>query len=488
MKNTLKTLALCFAAGIAGAVTYSKISSPALPDLQTLQALQTGYSGYGAASGGYYNGPGNPAAATRATAGTTPDDFVPASAVAAPCVVYIKTVSAQPQASWFDMWFNGGGGKQLGSGSGVIYSQNGYIITNNHVIDRAENIEVIHEKRSYSATVVGIDPNADIAVLKITAEKLPAIKIADSKKVQVGEWVLAVGNPFNLNSTVTAGIVSAKGRNLNIVNSQFPIESFIQTDAAINPGNSGGALVNLRGELIGINTAIYSQTGSYAGYGFAVPSAIVEKIVRDLIKYGDLQKVFFGADVTDLTAQMADKLHTQELDGVLISTIQESEAADKAGLEKGDIILKINEVPVNSKANFDEEIYYRSPGDKIQVTYKRNNKTQVTTLTLTNREGTTDFIKRETYTASKLGATLEAISKVERDRYGVPSGVRIVKLSGNGLLARMGIGEGFVVTSVNYKAVKTPEQLEETLQDVRGKVLLEGITQNGQKGYYSFYF
>ncbi|MES2389460.1 MAG: trypsin-like peptidase domain-containing protein [Bacteroidota bacterium] len=486
MKQLIKSFALCLAAGITGAFSYSYLTDKSGREPNGFSYANYSPQAFTGQQGSSAGGAQSPYGSLGRNA--IMEDFVAGSAAATPCVVYIKTVSAQPQTSWFDMWFNGGGGKQLGSGSGVIYSHDGYVITNNHVINNAENIEVIHEKRSYSATVIGIDPNADIAVLKIKGDKLPAIHLADSKRVQVGEWVLAVGNPFNLNSTVTAGIVSAKGRNLNIVNSQFPIESFIQTDAAINPGNSGGALVNLKGELIGINTAIYSQTGSYAGYGFAVPSAIVDKIVKDLIKYGDLQKVFFGADITDLTSQMAERLNTNDLDGVVISAITPGEAALKAGLEKGDIILKIDGLPVNSKANFDEELYYRNPGDVLRITYRRNNKVAETTVTLTNREGTTGVIRREVYNSSKLGANLEAISKVERDRYGVEGGVRIVNQTGRGLLARMGITEDFIITTVNYKSIRSPKQLEEELDGLRGKVLIEGVTKNGQKGYYSFYF
>lgn len=219
-------------------------------------------------------------------------DFVAASAQSTPSVVFIQTVGtgSYQNHSWFD-WFFNGNSQISSSGSGVIFSDNGYIITNNHVIEKADKIEVIHERRTYQAKVIGTDPSTDLAILKVEAEGLPAVKIGNSKNLQIGEWVLAVGNPFNLTSTVTAGIVSAKARNINVVNSQFPLESFIQTDAAINPGNSGGALVNSKGELVGINTAILSKTGSYTGYGFAVPVDIVVKVVKDLIKYGCVQKL-----------------------------------------------------------------------------------------------------------------------------------------------------------------------------------------------------
>jgi S1-C subfamily serine protease len=291
-------------------------------------------------------------------------------------VVFIQTVSSGGyQNNWFDWYFNFGTQQQVSSsGSGVIYSPNGYIITNNHVIEKAEKIEVIHEKKSYKAKVIGTDPSTDLALLKIETENLPAIKTGSSKNLQIGEWVLAVGNPFNLTSTVTAGIVSAKARNINVVNSQFPIESFIQTDAAINPGNSGGALVNVKGELIGINTAILSKTGSYTGYGFAVPVDIVNKVVKDLIKYGTVQKAFIGAEVTELNTNLMEKYKLDDLSGVMVNYIQKDGAAEKIGLKKGDIIFKLNDQPINSKSEFDEYLSYFNPGDKVKITFKNDSK------------------------------------------------------------------------------------------------------------------
>ena len=317
-------------------------------------------------------------------------DFITASSRSTNSVVYIKTRSAsQRNVSWFDWFFGGGGGQTvIGSGSGVIYSSDGYVITNNHVIDRAEEIEVVLNKRPYKAEVVGTDPSSDLAVLKIREGKnFPAIQIGSSRQLEVGEWVLAVGNPFNLNSTVTAGIVSAKGRDLGIVKNQFPLESFIQTDAAINPGNSGGALVNLKGELIGINTAILSKTGSYAGYGFAVPVDIVVKIVDDLIKYGKVQKVYVGGEIENLDYEMAQTLETDDLDGVVVSYVVEDGAFDEAGLQKGDIIRKIDNHPVTSESDFEEECSLRNPGDEVRLTIEREGKTQVKEVLLTNEEG-----------------------------------------------------------------------------------------------------
>ncbi len=415
------------------------------------------------------------------------EDFTAASALCTKNVVFINTLSTQNTSNWFDMYFGGSAQQVEGSGSGVIYSSDGYIITNNHVIDKSTKIEVVYEKKTYPAKMIGTDPSTDLALLKIEAQNLPAVKLGASKDLKIGEWVLAVGNPFNLTSTVTAGIVSAKGRNINVVNSQFPIESFIQTDAAINPGNSGGALVNVRGELIGINTAILSRTGSYTGYGFAVPVDIVKKIVKDLSKYGEVQKPFFGAEVDEINTTYSDKLKLDNLNGVIATYIQKEGAAEKMGLKKNDVILKLNEFDINSKGSFDEYLSYFSPGDKIKVVYKRENKIYENHLTLTNREGTTEILKRETYKSESLGADFEIISKVEKEKLGITNGIRIVKV-GNGLIRRLSLGEGFIITSINKVAVSTPEEVVEILEKIRGRVVIEGITSNGQRGYYSYYF
>ena len=376
---------------------------------------------------------------------------------------------------------------QQSSGSGVIIRKDGYIITNNHVIEGAETIEVVHNKRSYKGEVIGTDPSTDLALVKIKGESLPAIPLGRSKEINIGEWVIAIGNPFNLTSTVTAGIVSAKGRNINILRDQFPIESFIQTDAAINPGNSGGALVNTKGELIGINTAILSRTGAYNGYGFAVPVDIVLKVVNDLIKYGEVQKAFFGAEVVNIDNEVVSQLGLKDYSGVLLGYIQKEGAAEKAGLEKGDIILSIDGEIIESKSGFDEKIVHYKPGDKIKVSYKRENKVKEASLTLTNREGTTSLLKKSTFTSDYLGADLELVPKVERDKLGISSGIRIKKVR-TGLLRRLGIDEGFIITAVNRKSMESAGQLSETLEGLRGRVIIEGINSKGVKGYYSYIF
>lgn len=470
--SNLKLILIAFLSGIAGAFLYNKIV-PA----KSYYISQP--SGNGAQV--------DMAALTKYQDIKLSEDFVGASALSTQSVVFINTLSQQSSSNWFDMYFGGSTQQVQGSGSGVIYSSDGYIITNNHVIDHSTKIEVVHEKKTYQAKIIGTDPSTDLALLKIDAQNLPAVKLGASKDLKIGEWVLAVGNPFNLTSTVTAGIVSAKGRNINIVNSQFPIESFIQTDAAINPGNSGGALVNVRGELIGINTAILSKTGSYTGYGFAVPVDIVKKIVKDLIKYGEVQKPFFGAEVDELNTAYADKLKLDNLNGVVVTYIQKEGASEKLGLKKDDVVLKINDYDINSKGSFDEYLSYYSPGDKVKIVYKRENKLHEGYLTLTNREGTTDVLKRETFTSQSLGADFEIISKVEKDKLGINNGVRIVKV-GNGLVRRLGLSEGFIIMSINKVAVSTPEEVVEILEKIRGRVIIDGVTASGQRGYYSYYF
>ena len=417
-----------------------------------------------------------------------PVDFIHASKSSTMSVVYIKTISQNRyRSTWMDWFFGEGVGQSISTGSGVIYRRDGYIITNNHVVNDADRIEVIVGKRTHEASLVGADASTDLAVLKVELNNLPEIKIGNSRDVEVGEWVLAVGNPFNLTSTVTAGIVSAKGRELNILKSIFPIESFIQTDAAINPGNSGGALVNLEGELIGINTAILSKTGSYAGYGFAVPSDIVTKIVDDIIEYGEVQKAFIGAEVLDIDEEIAEKLDIDDYSGVVISYVEEDGAASKIGINKGDIILKIDSEPIDSRSQFEEILSYHSPGDKIQVTFKRNRKTVTNTLVLTNREGTTDLLKREIYTFQSLGADFEKVSKVERNLLNIDHGVRVIKVR-NGLVSQMEIDAGFIITHINKVPIKDPETIADILTKIRGRVYLEGVNKRGRKEIYRYYF
>ena len=420
---------------------------------------------------------------------TVPDEnFVVASEKSTGSVVFIQTLSEVDYRTggWMDWFFEPRSSRQIGSGSGVVFAKDGYIVTNNHVIMDADEITVIAGKRTFEAALVGRDPSSDLAVIKINSDDLPAIAKGDSEQVQVGEWVLAVGNPFNLTSTVTAGIVSAKGRNINILRDKFPIESFIQTDAAINPGNSGGALVNDKGELIGINTAILSRTGSYAGYGFAIPVNIVKKVFNDLIKYGEVQKAFTGAEFIEIDSELADRMGIVDLDGVIVAEVKNGSAADKAGLRKRDVVRKINNTHISNKATLEELIAKSYPGDRLTILAERDREMITRELVLINREGTTNIIKRNIYYAEKLEANFESVAKVERDLLGISSGVKVVDFKGNGFFAELGIPKGFIITQINSRAIDDPRELERALENVRGRFDVIGIDKRGRKVYYPF--
>jgi len=318
---------------------------------------------------------------------------------------------------------------QESSGSGVIISNDGYIVTNNHVIDNSKEIEVtLNDKRTFKAKLVGTDPNTDIALIKIDAEKLPVILFGNSDSLKVGEWVLAVGNPFNLTSTVTAGIVSAKARNINIINSKMKIESFIQTDAAVNPGNSGGALVNTRGELVGINTAIASQTGSYAGYAFAVPTSIVQKVVSDIRQFGVVQRAVLGVSMGDITDKLAKEKNLKTMEGAYVDEVVENSAAEKAGIKKEDVITKVNGVDVKSAAQLQEQIGRYSPGDKVSITVLRNNKEITLNAELKNRQGNTSVVSSDANT-DMLGAEFKEISAKLKNQFQLEYGIEVKSVS-----------------------------------------------------------
>ena len=484
MKNIVLTIALSSAFGFLGAFLYQQtLNTTTSIDNQVELSLAS--STYERAV--FNNVDRN---VNNESTSLPAEDFVYATNSSKSSVVFIKTLNevAYRRGGWLDWFFEGGATQQQrGSGSGVIYSNDGYIVTNNHVIDDADVIEVIFDKTTYEATLIGTDPSTDLAVIKIEADNLPNIKIGNSDNVQVGEWVLAIGNPFNLNSTVTAGIVSAKGRNINLLREKFPIESFIQTDAAINPGNSGGALVNQKGELIGINTAILSRTGSYAGYGFAVPVDIAAKVVSDLIRYGEVQKAFFGADFHDLDSEIGKKLDIKSLEGVIVTKVQNDGAAEKAGLDQGDIILAVGDEPINSTTRLEELIAYRYPGDEFNVTIKRGERELRKTVVLTNIEGTTSLIKREVFMAEELGVEFEVVPKVERELLGIGSGIRVAKIY-RGDFAQLDIPEGFIITHINGTLISDPAELTRILDKIRGRVIIEGINKRGRRVYFPYYF
>jgi serine protease Do len=478
MNSLLKSIGLPFVAGLTGAACWSflEINTPQPADSKYYQPERSEMQF---------------AASYRPEDSVLPAEipvsFVEASQNSTESVVFIKNFSGTDprRYSMFDYFFGTGPNQQVSTGSGVILSKDGYIITNNHVIDRAETIEVVHQKRTYTAKLVGTDKNTDIAVLKIEATNLPEIKKGNSRSLQIGEWVLAVGNPFNLTSTVTAGIVSAKERQINILGGDFPLESFIQTDAPINPGNSGGALVNVKGELVGINTAILSRTGSYTGYGFAVPVDIALKIANDLIKYGEVQKAIPGIDVVELTPELAEEMKLKSLDGVIVTHILRTGAAEKAGIQKDDVITKIDDWKITGKGSFEEALSYFYPGSKVAIEYMRNGTTKTAQLTLQNLEGEEGVIKREFFTSSVLGAKLEAVNTIEKDRLKVPYGVKITSMT-RGYLRDLGFRDGFVITHINQIPAKDPKVAGKYLEEFSGKLRLEGVSPNGQPFMQSY--
>lgn len=370
--------------------------------------------------------------------------------------------------------------EQVGTGSGVIISSNGYIITNNHVVDQADEIEVtLHNNDVYKAKVIGTDPSTDLALLQIKKEQLPALSFGNSDQVEVGEWVLAVGNPFNLNSTVTAGIVSAKGRNINIIDDKSAIEAFIQTDAAINPGNSGGALVNLNGELIGINTAIASPTGSYTGYGFAIPANIISKVVEDFMKYGMVQRAYLGVMIRDINGDLIEDKNLKISEGAYVDSLVNNSAAEEAGIRSGDVIVRVGDNPILKSADLLEQIGQHRPGDEVKIAVNRKGKEQYFTVTLANQKGDKKLsTKPEQDILDVLGASFENLDKESADQLGIKGGVVIKELSAGILKNETGVREGFIITGINNEKVTSLDDLRKSLSQEKGGVMLEGIYPN----------
>ncbi len=417
-------------------------------------------------------------------------DFTFAAERAVHAVVHVKTKSERTYGDnpLYGFFFGDRGNMQpepvMGFGSGVIISSDGYIVTNNHVIDNSDDIEVVlNDKRSFSAKVIGTDKSTDIALIKIDAKDLPIIPYGSSDDLRLGQWVLAVGNPYNLTSTVTAGIVSAKARNININRDISAIESFIQTDAAVNPGNSGGALVNTKGELVGINTAIASRTGDYSGNSFAVPVSIVRKVVADLTEFGAVQRAVLGVDIQNI--DVAAKEHNiDKLEGVYVAGLRENGAARDAGIKTGDIILSVNNVPVNSVAELQEQISHYRPKDKVNVLVRRNNNDKLYEVVLRNMSGNTGIVKQGD-SMNVLGASFENLTQKEKRELGIKNGVKVSSLTA-GKLMKAGIKEGFIIININNKPVNDVEQIKDFLSKARGGVYLEGIYPDGTVAYYAF--
>lgn len=415
-------------------------------------------------------------------------DFEIAAEHSVHAVVHVKSEFRRKSAVYDDFFsfFNFGQPIQStpieGFGSGVIISPDGYIVTNNHVVQEATDITVtLNDKRVFKANLVGTDPSTDLAILKIDANDLTWLTYGNSDEVKIGEWVLAVGNPFNLTSTVTAGIVSAKARNINILGSQGAIESFIQTDAAVNVGNSGGALVNTRGELVGINAAIASGTGNYVGYSFAIPVNIVKKVADDFIKHGKIQRAYLGIYYREIDDQFAKDNNLPSVRGIYIDDVVSGGSASRSGLKKGDVLLALQGIPVNSKSELQESVSQHNPGDKIDVTILRDgNQIELPVTLLAENEGN---IASDSDKLTVLGATFARIGDQDRKRYNISDGYKIVQLQ-DGLLRSAGIREGFIIYAVDKRMVRSFQDLKNALNDGNGGVLIEGVYPNGLRAYY----
>lgn len=425
-------------------------------------------------------------------------NFVYAADVATPGVVHIRSkYSSTPTSSGpssgtpFDQYFKeffGERGQRMpsrSSGSGVIISDNGYIVTNNHVVDNASEVEVLlNDNRTYEAKVVGTDPTTDLALLKIDGKNLPVVKYGNSEGIKIGEWVLAIGNPFEFRSTVTAGIVSAKARNINILRDQnnMQIESFIQTDAAVNPGNSGGALVNLRGELVGINTAIATQTGMFSGYSFAVPVTLVKKVMNDLKEFGVVQRALLGISIIDVSADLAKARGLDVLRGVYVERVNSGSAAEAAGLENGDVIIAIDGRPVDNVSKLQEAVAVRRPGEKIDVTYVRDGDEKTVKAVLKGTMGTTEIVEAKN-TFSSEGSTFENLSNQEKSELKLDGGAKAIDVDA-GKWEEAGIKPGFIITSIDKTAIRNVQDLARVMANKRGGILIEGVYSDGTEAFY----
>lgn len=460
-----------------------------------------------------FNQPVSYAALSSSAAETT--DFTVAAENSVHAVVHIKSTAKAATSSSgrnrqyidpFEFFFGPGSGgfqrpepqPRTGFGSGVIISTDGYIITNNHVVEGADEISVtLNDNRTYTAKLIGTDPETDIALIKVNEKDLPVIPFGDSDKLKVGEWVLAVGNPFNLTSTVTAGIVSAKGRGNVFPSSsnapQMKVESFIQTDAAVNPGNSGGALVNTKGELVGINTAIYSETGNFAGYSFAVPISIVSKVAADIKQHGTVQRAILGVSIQNISAlketnpDAAAKLKVTE--GAYVADFAQRSAAKEAGIEVGDVITMVNDVKVRSVSELQEQVSRYRPGDKVKITVQRGSDKKVITVDLKNRQGNTDLVKNSS-AAELLGAAFKPLSEAAKKQHGVSYGIEVSGVT-SGKFKDSGISKGYIIMLVNDQKINSPEEFDSIVEKILrtsgdDKVLfLKGFYPNGRTKYYA---
>ena len=415
-------------------------------------------------------------------------------------VVHVKTIARSPSPvhPWFEMFGYGAPDRVAqGSGSGVIIDPSGYIVTNNHVVAGADEIQVtLNNNRNYPAVVIGTDPATDLAVLQINSKSpLPALEFGNSDDVQIGEWVLAVGNPFDLTSTVTAGIVSAKSRSINILRGdprtlEYPVESFIQTDAAVNPGNSGGALVNASGELVGINTAIASRTGSYAGYSFAVPSRIVQKVAHDLVTFGEVRRAYLGIQIEPMSEELAEELELNEVTGCAVVGVVPGSGAEEAGLREGDVVVAIDGMAIENFPTLQESVAKYHPGDVVHVEIIRANQIQQKQVILKNRDGfidedkaSSDVGKTESIWLETCQAEFSPVNPAVSKSLDLNGGMQVIALRA-GKFSNAGIRKGFIITKINGESIENFSQIRTFLEYSKGGLLIEGIYPNGKKAYY----
>ena len=473
MKKGLLIVAL---AAVAGGLTAWIVAKSAMPETAGTITQVVGDSQYRTVNLSLDNYP----------------DFTYAAESAIDAVVYVKVVSremSRQAPSIFDFFFGYGGTPQererVGSGSGVIIRQDGYIVTNNHVIEGATDIEVtLTNNKTFKAELIGADPATDVALIKVDAQGLPVIPFGDSDKLRLGEWVLAIGSPYNLRSTVTAGIVSAKGRSIPDSSREFKIESFIQTDAAVNPGNSGGALVDKAGNLVGINTAIVSQTGAYAGYSFAVPVNIVKRIVDDLMDFGSVRRAVLGVVMSPITQEIADKLKLSSLNGVYIVEVSPGSAAEQAGVKKEDVLVKIDSVQVTNASSVQEMVSGFYPGDKATLTVIRSGKEKELEVTFKGTAQENGTVTEDGSVAF-YGSAIKEASKETKERLGIKSGVEIVSV-GPGKIMDAGVTEGFVILYVNDQPVSKPQDVINIIKKSKRAVFIEGLTSYGKVSYFGF--
>jgi len=479
----IKTGAMVFVLGLAGglagfAVSHAVSAKDAAPAVENAAITEANL----VSMPSYFSSP-------------TPTEFTTAAERCIDGVVHVKTKYYQDNSYndpffqyFFGMPGRGNSGGAQASGSGVIISSDGYIVTNNHVIENSTEIEVVlNDRRSYEATLIGRDPSTDIALLKIEADSLKTIPFGSSESLKVGEWVLAIGNPFNLTSTVTTGIVSAKARNINILDARKgAIESFIQTDAAVNPGNSGGALVNTNGELVGINTAIASETGQFAGYAFAVPTTIVKKVIADLKEYGRVQRAIIGISIADVTSEEARKNNLANLNGVVIKGVAENTAAHDSGLKEGDIILSINGKPTNTCPELQELVSTYRPGDKATIQYVHNGERKTTEIVFKDMDNNRS-VNAPTKKFEMYGATFEKADKDVLKELDIENGVSVTEIE-TGKFLSAGVRKGFIITKINNAKVSEPSDINKIIKGVDRNegIYIEGVYPNGRKAFYAF--